>query len=211
MTATVTMTALESLSTTADGPKSWRYDGARLEVVRSHLASDVCDAVAKAPVVGEGIRYPTSTTTASIGMNVLSINSEKLYPVAGSRGCAPFRQRLLPLDDLKTRFSHDDGKRCHCQERTAYAVTRARVANICMPVSNAYWLKRASLAVTTLIFDSRLCGGIVTSQLRTWKRTVLELTSATGRTAVKIHATHEPNHGTLRLRLEYQRGLWIDQ
>ncbi len=71
-----TTTASESPTTTADGPEAWRYQAAVLEVVRSQFAISVCEAIAKAPAVGESVQYSTRTTTGSVRMEFPSFNTE---------------------------------------------------------------------------------------------------------------------------------------
>jgi hypothetical protein len=62
-----------------------------------------------------------------------------------------------------------------------------------------------------LIFGSQLYEAIDTSQLRTWERDTAGLVDTTDCVTIIEHATHEPRYGTLRLRLEFLRGLRIAQ
>ncbi|KAK3947773.1 hypothetical protein QBC32DRAFT_353413 [Pseudoneurospora amorphoporcata] len=74
-----------------------------------------------------------------------------------------------------------------------------------------YSLQRACCAAAALIFGSQLYEAIDTSRLRTWERETAGLTDTTDCITIEVHATHEPRYGTLRLRLEFLRGVRIAQ
>lgn len=97
-------------TTTADGPKPWRFDGARLEVVRSQFAVGVSEAICKAPARCGNGQFSTRTTTGSVWMDFPSVGQRGLHPVAGYRGRRPFREGLVaPQETTSSSRTRRDG------------------------------------------------------------------------------------------------------
>ncbi|KAI0837863.1 hypothetical protein F5Y06DRAFT_287694 [Hypoxylon sp. FL0890] len=172
---------LDDPITTADNPEAWHYKAAMVESVHSKFAVGVCEAFAKAPAVGESAQYSNQVTTGSVRMVVPSINNQNCI-------------LLLDLGDVALF------------ESVLYLMT-FRIQE----------LGHSSLAAAALIFGSQLYKAIGTSQMRMWEKEKEELTDTMCQSsdtleciAMRIDA-HEPIYGTLRLRLEFLRGLQIAQ
>ncbi len=76
-----------------------------------------------------------------------------------------------------------------------------------------YTLTGAKLAVAPFIFGSELCDAIEASLLRKWEKENFPPTdtiNTSGCITMEVRC-HDPPHTTLRLRLDFKRGLEIAQ
>ncbi|KAI1134809.1 hypothetical protein F5Y05DRAFT_416966 [Hypoxylon sp. FL0543] len=176
--------SLDGPITTAEGPEAWHYKGAMVGSVRSEFALGVCEAISKAPLVGESAQYSTQATTGSVRMDFPSINSQDCILLLDVGDVDHFESVLFP--------------------------TAFRMPALSNLRKFSYTLRGASLAAAALIFGSQLYEAIDTSQMRIWEKDKKRPTDTTECIAMEVHA-HEPIYGTLRLRLEFLRGLRIAQ
>lgn len=174
--------------------------------MRSQFAVGVGEAIAKASAVSENIQYSTPTTTGAVRMDFPPINSEDCILWLDVGDVNLFESVLFPGGLRLQDLSHS-GKFLRLPPRG----TRGTKKRYTVTTNVSYTIKRACLAAATLIFGSQLCEAIDTSQLRTWEKDKAGLTDTTDCITMEVHDTHEPRYRTLRLRLEFLRGLRIAQ
>lgn len=105
-----TATAVDgSPTTTADGPKPWRFNGSPLEVVRSQFAVGVFEAICKAPAKCGNDQFSTRTTTGSVWMDFPSVDSEDCILWLDIGDVDLFEKVLFPAG-LCTQESGHDGE-----------------------------------------------------------------------------------------------------